>query len=188
MQRINIPTNNPFGDEFGYSRAVRVGNHIHVAGTVAQPPHDQGDAYTQAKGALGIIEKALGEAGASLSDVVRTVVYITDTAHAEGITRAHAETFGEFGPGNGSYYLATSFEEIFLQPSGDLGLTGMMYESPFVKGALNRLFIHPRLSKRKEYKNAANLFTEEAYTRAHRESITRLMNSQYQQLWLPCGQ
>lgn len=98
MERINIPTGHPFGDEFGYSRAVRIGNHIHVAGTVAQPPHDQGDAYAQAKGALGIIEKALGEAGASLSDVVRTVVYITDTAHAEGITRAHGETFGEIRP------------------------------------------------------------------------------------------
>ncbi len=95
---------------------------------------------------------------------------------------AHAETFGEFGPGSGSYYLATSFGEIYLQPSGDLGLTGIMYESPFLRGAMERLHIKPRLSKRKEYKNAANLFTEESYTEAHKESVTRLMNAQFLQL------
>lgn len=79
-------------------RAVRVDRHIHVAGTCAQPPHDQGDAYEQAKGALGIIAKALDETGASLEDVVRTVVYITDVDHADGVTRAHREVFGEILP------------------------------------------------------------------------------------------
>ena len=98
MERKNIPTGSPFGDEFGYSRAVRLNNHIHVAGTCAQPPHDQGDSYEQAKGALQIIAKALDEAGASLRNVVRTVVYITDTAHADGVTRAHGEAFGDIMP------------------------------------------------------------------------------------------
>ena len=64
MERINIPTSSPFGAEFGYSRAVRLGNHIHVAGTCAQPPHDQSNAYVQAQSALQIIENAL-DAGAS---------------------------------------------------------------------------------------------------------------------------
>ena len=98
MKRKNIETSSAFGAEFGYSRAVRLGRHVHVAGTCAQPPHDQGDAYEQAKGALQVIAKALAEAGASLGDVVRTVVYITDTAHAAGVTRAHGETFGEILP------------------------------------------------------------------------------------------
>ena len=98
MSRKNVSTGSPFGDEFGYSRAVRVGDHIHVAGTCAQPPHDHGDAYQQAKSALAIIESALAELGAGLGDVVRTVVYITDTAHGEGVTRAHGETFGAFMP------------------------------------------------------------------------------------------
>ena len=98
MERINIPTSSPFGAEFGYSRAVRQGNHIHVAGTCAQPPHDQSNAYNQAKSALQTIANALDEAGASLSDVVRTVVYITDTTHAEGVTLAHRETFGAILP------------------------------------------------------------------------------------------
>ena len=98
MERQKIPTSHSFGDQFGYSRAVRVGNHIHVAGTVARPPHDQGDAYEQAKGALAIIATALDDAGGSLSDVVRTVDYITGIDHAEGVTRAHGEVFGTIKP------------------------------------------------------------------------------------------
>ena len=101
---------------------------------------------------------------------------------------AHAETFGEFGPGSGSYYLATSFKEIYLQPSGDLGLTGIMYESPFLRAAMDKLHIRPRLSKRKEYKNAANLFTEVSYTDAHREAVSRLMNAQSHQLVAGIGE
>ncbi len=98
MKRRNIPTGSPFGAEFGYSRAVRADRHIHVAGTCAQPPHDRGDAYEQARSALGIIAGALDETGASLEDVVRTVVYITDVTHADGVTRAHREVFGEILP------------------------------------------------------------------------------------------
>ena len=98
MARQNMPTAGPFGDEFGYSRAVRVGSQIHVAGTCAQPPEDAGDAYGQARGVLQIIENALTEVGASTQDVVRTVVYITDTSHAAGVTRAHAEVFGGVMP------------------------------------------------------------------------------------------
>jgi hypothetical protein len=52
---------------------------------------------------------------------------------------AYAETFGEFGPGNGAYYLATAFDHIYLQPSGDVGLTGIIMESPFIKGTLSKL-------------------------------------------------
>ena len=98
MKRKNIATSSAFGAEFGYSRAVRVDRHVHVAGTCAQPPHDQGDAYEQAEGALQIISAALAEAGASPGHVVRTVVYITDVAHAAGVTRAHREVFGEILP------------------------------------------------------------------------------------------
>ena len=98
MSRTNVTTGSPFGDELGYSLAVLVGDHIHIAGTCAPPPHDHGDAYQQAKSALAIIEGALAELGAGLNDVVRTVVYITDTAHGEGVTRAHGETFGGIMP------------------------------------------------------------------------------------------
>ena len=89
MKRINISSQSPFEGVFGYSRVVRVGNQVHVAGTTAQPPEDQGDAYEQAAAALKIIRKGLVEAGVDFKNVVRTVVYITDMKYAEHVTRAH---------------------------------------------------------------------------------------------------
>ena len=77
---------------------------------------------------------------------------------------AYAETFGEFGPGNGAYYLATAFDEIYLQPSGVVGLTGLIAETPFIRGMLEKLGVVPRLDHRMEYKNARNTFTERQFT------------------------
>ncbi len=95
---------------------------------------------------------------------------------------AWAETFGEFGPGNVGYYLATAFDEIDLQPSGDIGLTGLIAESPFVKGTLDKLGVVPRMDHRKEYKNAMNIFTETKYTDAHREATSKVVNSMFDQM------
>lgn len=95
---------------------------------------------------------------------------------------AFAETFGEFGPGNGGYYLATAFDEIYMQPSGFVGLTGLIYESMFVKGALDKLDIEPRIDQRYEYKNAANTYNETEYTEAHREAMQAVVDSQFEQM------
>jgi protease-4 len=95
---------------------------------------------------------------------------------------AWAETFGEFGPGNGGYYLATAFDEIYLQPSGDVGLTGLMYESMFIRGTLDKLDVEPRMDHRYEYKNAMNMYTERSYTEAHREAMETILESQFGQL------
>lgn len=95
---------------------------------------------------------------------------------------AYAETFGEVGGGNGSYYLASAFETIYLQPSGDVGLTGLRAEHPFVKGLLDSLDIEPRMAGRYEYKNAMNLFTEDHFTDAHREATEVLLQSMYDQI------
>jgi protease-4 len=95
---------------------------------------------------------------------------------------AYTETFGEFGPGNGTYYLATAFDEIHLQPSGDLGLTGLMSETAFFRGALDKLGVIPRLDHREEYKNIMNIFTEEKYTAAHREAVQRILDSLFGQI------
>jgi len=95
---------------------------------------------------------------------------------------AYGETFGEVGPGNGAYYLATAFDEIYLQPSGDIGLTGLMYESPFISGALEKLGLAPRMDQRYEYKNAMNLYTETEFTEAHREAMQTLVDSQFEQM------
>jgi protease-4 len=95
---------------------------------------------------------------------------------------AWAETFGEFGVGNGSYYLATAFDQIYLQPSGDVGLTGLMYESPFIKNLFGKLDVVPRMDHRHEYKNAMNFYTETHYTEPHREAMKKLMDSQFGQM------
>jgi protease-4 len=95
---------------------------------------------------------------------------------------AWAETFGEVSPGNGSYYLATAFDRIYLQPSGDIGLNGLMYESPFIAGALDKLKINAQMDQRHEYKNAMNMYTETGYTEPHREAMQALMDSQFNQM------
>lgn len=95
---------------------------------------------------------------------------------------AFADTFGEFGPGHNAYYLAAAFDQIYLQPSGDLGLAGLLMESPFLKGSLEKLGIQPRMDHRREYKNAMNLFTEDKFTDAHREAMEGIMNSAYRQM------
>jgi protease-4 len=95
---------------------------------------------------------------------------------------AYAETFGEAGPGNAAYYLATAFDEIYMQPSGDIGLTGLAAESPFLRGTLDKLGIVPRGDHRYEYKNALNLFTEREYTAPHREATLALLGSFFEQM------
>ncbi|HIJ64654.1 MAG TPA: signal peptide peptidase SppA [Candidatus Hydrogenedentes bacterium] len=95
---------------------------------------------------------------------------------------AYAETLGEFGPGNGAYYLATAFDKVYLQPTGSVGLTGLIYEQPFVSGTLEKLGIEPRLDSRLEYKSAKNMFTERAFTPPHKEALEKVMESQFTQI------
>ncbi|MGE3536720.1 MAG: S49 family peptidase [Candidatus Tectimicrobiota bacterium] len=95
---------------------------------------------------------------------------------------AYAATFGEFDAGNGSYYLATAFDRIALQPSGDVGLTGLIAETPFLRGTFEKLHVVPRLDHRQEYKNFMNTLTERQYTAPHREATQRLIESQFEQI------
>jgi protease IV len=88
-----------------------------------------------------------------------------------------AETFGELVPGNVGYHLATSFDEIWLQPSGDLGLVGFTAESFFLRDALDKLGVQTQLGQRYEYKTAADMLLKSSMTEAHREMVTRLVES-----------
>jgi enamine deaminase RidA (YjgF/YER057c/UK114 family) len=96
--RTNISSGGAYESVFGYSRAVRVGDDVHVSGTCAPPAHEKSDAFTQARAALDIVEKALNEAGAGLEHVVRTVVYLRDIADAGDVARAHLERFDKVRP------------------------------------------------------------------------------------------
>lgn len=98
MIRRSISSGYAFEDAYGYARAVRVGGHIFVSGTTARASDLDGDAYQQMMGAVSIVVAALGEAGAELRHVVRTVVYIRDMADAGEVARAHGETFGASRP------------------------------------------------------------------------------------------
>ncbi len=101
QKRKNISSRTQWEDIVGYSRAVRIGNIIEVAGTTAVDGDKiigEGDAYAQTKFIFQKIEKALKEAGAELNDVVRTRMFVTDISHWEKIGKAHAEFFREIKP------------------------------------------------------------------------------------------
>jgi protease-4 len=95
---------------------------------------------------------------------------------------AWAETFGELARGTVPYYVATGFDEIWLQPSGDVCVTGVATQVPFLRDALDKARITPQVARRHEYKNAADPFTEQAFTTAHREATEHLVASVMHQL------
>ena len=99
--RQNVGSGSPWEASVGYSRAVRVGDTVHVAGTTAVRDGEtvgREDAYTQARVALEIIAASLAECGASLADVVRTRIFVTRISDWEAVGRAHGEVFTDIRP------------------------------------------------------------------------------------------
>ncbi len=99
--RQNVSSNSPYEPLVGFSRAVRVGSLVFVAGTVGRDATGnvvEGGVYEQAKQAIANIEAALQQVGASLRDVVRTRIYLVDVNRQDEVARAHREAFGDIRP------------------------------------------------------------------------------------------
>jgi protease IV len=116
---------------------------------------------------------------ATVQEIKRAVEEFRD---AGKVTIAWAETFGEFSAGNVPYYLATAFDTIYLQPSGDLGLNGIAMQRFFLRGTMDRLGVEFQVAKRYEYKSAAEQVTELSFSGPAREATERLAVSVIGQL------
>jgi enamine deaminase RidA (YjgF/YER057c/UK114 family) len=124
MERRLISSGSPYEPIIGFSRAVRVGEHVHVSGT-APVGFDSDDPYEQTKRCLEIIVAALVEAGAGPEDVVRTRIYATSPDDYEEIARAHGEVFGETKPASTFIVVSALLEPSWVvEIEADATLTG----------------------------------------------------------------
>lgn len=136
---------------------------------------------------VGLVAR-IGNSGMGLARLQELRDAILDFRESGKPTVAWAETFGEFGPANGAYYLATAFQEIHLQPSGDVGLTGLLVQSPFLAEGLDKIGVEMVGDQRYEYKSAYNTFVDTAYTEAHAEATGAVMRSQFGQMLRGIGE
>jgi enamine deaminase RidA (YjgF/YER057c/UK114 family) len=121
MERMTVQrvfSGAPWEGRVGYCRALRAGSHIYVTGTVAVEadgsPHAPGDAYAQARRALEIILRALGELGADAGHVVRTRMFVTDISHWQEVGRAHGEVFARHPPATTLVEVSALIDPAFL--------------------------------------------------------------------------
>jgi protease-4 len=124
----------------------------------------------------------VGPTATGLASVQELRDAVAEVRSAGKPTVAWADTLGEWGPANAAYYLASGFEEVYLQPSGDVGLTGLRYEVPFLRGTFDKIGVEPLIDKRREYKSAPETYTERELSRESGEMLSSLASSQFGQI------
>ena len=115
-ERGRVSSGAPWEGRYGYSRAVRAGNHVYVSGTVGR--NDDGSvpegAYAQARRALEIVLAALHELGADAEHVMRTRTFVIDMGYLDDVARAHAEVFGDIRPATSLVEVSALIEPVYL--------------------------------------------------------------------------
>ncbi|MEX2298338.1 MAG: signal peptide peptidase SppA [Dongiaceae bacterium] len=124
----------------------------------------------------GLIVRVNGS-GLGLAQIQELRDAIAAFAAAGKPSIAFAETFGETGSGTLDYYLASAFDEVWLQPSGELDITGILIEQPFMRELLTDLGVVPEFAARENYKSAVEMFTRDSMSPAHRRNLEQLVNS-----------
>ncbi len=130
---------------------------------------------------MGLVARVSGE-GPGLAQIQDLRDAVARFRAAGKFALVYTDSFGEFGPGTGGYYLATAFDGIHLQPLGGLGLTGLLAQTPLLGALFKEVGVEPALDRRGPYKTFADMFTEEELTPEHREMLEALVNSLFSQI------
>jgi protease IV len=168
----------------GFSDAAPSGALSQLLAPARPPLKDVLDALEKAGGdarVKGLVARiGDGEMGLSQAQELRDAIAAFRAKGKRAV--AYSDSFGEFSSGTRSYYLASSFDEIWLQPHGLVGLIGLRAEEPFFRGTLDLLGVVPRFDHREQYKSATDPFTEKTMTGPDREQLTALLDSVYGQI------
>lgn len=130
---------------------------------------------------VGVVAR-VGRGPLGISQVQELREAITDFRATGKFTLAFAESYGEGGDGTLHYYLASAFEELWLQPSGDLDITGIQLESPYIRGLLDQHGVKPRFGQREEFKGAVEFLTNEEMSEPVKQNLQQLVDSWLDQI------